>query len=193
MRRGGCARREGQLVRTPMGRDFREVPFPSGSRSAMAIPWGDIASAYHTTGIPNIEVRIGLPPRQAAFVKRWRWLLPGAGLPPVQTIGRWWIRHNVKGPGEAELAKGRTEFWGAVSNRSDQKAEATLSTPNAYQLTVDAALSVLQEVLDGHIPPGFHTPAGALGAGFVQQLPGVELHWIQRPEPMQDQLSEGSE
>ncbi|MCL4203568.1 MAG: saccharopine dehydrogenase NADP-binding domain-containing protein [Pirellulaceae bacterium] len=188
VRRGGCARHNGQLVRVPIGRDFVEIPFASGTRPAMAIPWGDIASAYHTTGIANIEVRIGLPRRQAAFVHRWRWLLPAAGLPPVQALGRWWIRRSVKGPDEAELAQGRIEFFGRVSNPSGRKVEAMLQTPNGYRLTADAALSVLQAVLDDRVEPGFHTPAKALGADFVQQLPGVEFRWLTTPDPASDSL-----
>ncbi len=179
VRRGGCVRRDGWLVRAPLG-DFEEIPFSSGKRSAMAIPWGDIASAYHTTGIPNIEVRVGLPLRQAAFVRRWRWLSPLGGLPPIQALGRWWIRRTVKGPGEAELAKGHVEFYGRARKRSGESVEAMLLTPNGYRLTAHAALAVLQAVLDGRIEPGFHTPAGALGADFVQTLPEVQFRWLRR-------------
>ncbi len=181
VRRGGCVRREGRIVRVSLGNGFVEVPFTSGTRPAMAIPWGDIASAYHTTGIANIEVRVGLPRRQAAWVRRWRWLLPLAGLSPVQALGRWWIQRSVYGPGEDELAKGRIEFFGRVTNPSGQTAEAMLVTPNGYRLTADAALAVLQAVLDDQVEPGFHTPAGALGADFVRQLPGVEFRWLKGP------------
>ena len=186
VRRGGCVRREGRLVRIPIGGDFEDISFPSGTRPAMAIPWGDIASAYHTTGIPNIEVRVGLPQRQANFVRRWRWLLPLGGLPPIQALGRWWIRRTVQGPSEAELTKGRIEFFGRARIRSGETAEAMLLTPNGYRLTAHAALAVLQAVLDGRVSPGFHTPAGALGAEFVQQLPDIEFRWIQRPEEKHD-------
>jgi short subunit dehydrogenase-like uncharacterized protein len=182
VRRGGQVRREGRFARVPLGGDFVEIPFASGPRPALAIPWGDIASAYHTTGIANIEVRVGLPPRQAAFVRRWSWLMPVAGLPPVQALGRWWIRRRVQGPGSSELADGRIEFFGRVTNRAGQRAEAMLLTPNGYRLTADAALAVLQALLDGQIPPGFHTPAGALGGEFVKGLPGVEFRWLHRPD-----------
>jgi short subunit dehydrogenase-like uncharacterized protein len=182
IRLGGCVRRDGQLVRAPIGGDFLDLPFASGARPAMTIPWGDVASAYHTTGIPNIEVRIGVPRRRAAAVRRWRWLLPVASLPPVQALGRWWIRRTVQGPGQAELSNGRIEFFGRASHRSGQVAEALLLTPNGYQLTADAALSVLEAVLEGRVGPGFHTPARALGADFVRQLPGIEFRWLRTPE-----------
>ncbi len=179
IRRGGCIRRDGQLVRVPLGNDFVELPFSSGKRPAMAIPWGDVVSAYHTTGIENIEVRIGLPPRQAALIRRWRWLMTVAATPPIQALGRWWIARSVQGPDQAELADGKIEFFGRVSNSSGQQVEAMLVTPNGYRLTVDAALAVLQAVLDKRIEPGFHTPAGALGADFVRQLPDVHFRWLQ--------------
>ena len=175
--RGGRARREGKIVHTPAGTDFREIVFPSGPRPTMPIPWGDIAAAHHTTGIANIEVRLGLLPHQAAMVRRWQWLLPAAGLAPVQALGRWWIRRHISGPGEAELAEGHTEFWGCVSSTTGGVAEATLITPNGYRLTAEAAWAIVQRVVGNQIQPGFHTPAEALGGEFIHQLPGTQLQW----------------
>ena len=32
----------------------------------MTIPWGDVSTAYHSTGIPNIRVYSATPPSRSA-------------------------------------------------------------------------------------------------------------------------------
>lgn len=32
------------------------VDFGNGDKWAMRLPWGDVSTAFHSTGIPNIEV-----------------------------------------------------------------------------------------------------------------------------------------
>ena len=180
--RGGQVRQDGQIVRVPAGWKTLEVPFSRKSRLAMTIPWGDVASAYHTTGIPNIEVYAALSRKQITQTRRFRWLVAMAGLPPVQWMGRRWIERRVSGPDEKELLHGRTEFWGRVTDGDGRTAEATLETPNGYTLTVQTSLAVLKQVLDGHVAPGFFTPAKAFGSDFIRQFSDVTLEWINRPE-----------
>src|SRR5205085_1220063 len=53
---GGVVRRGGKLVRVPAAWKVRTIDFGRGPVQAMTIPWGDVATAYHSTGIPDIEV-----------------------------------------------------------------------------------------------------------------------------------------
>lgn len=173
--RGGRVRRAGQIIRVPVAWKIQEIPFRRGRKWAMTIPWGDVASAFHSTGIPDIEVYAAMPARQLNVLRGFRWLAPLAGLAPVQAAGRWWIDRRVRGPGTDELTGGRTEFWGRVTDAAGRMAEATLETPNGYTLTVQASLAVLQQVLAGRVRPGFSTPALALGAEFIETLPDVVI------------------
>ncbi len=68
---GGYIRSEGRLRRIPLGKYICTINFPSGARKAMAIPWGDIASAYYTTNIPNIITCAVLPRFLIAMVRIW--------------------------------------------------------------------------------------------------------------------------
>ncbi|MEZ4558551.1 MAG: hypothetical protein R2854_19330 [Caldilineaceae bacterium] len=52
---GGMIRRDEQLVSIPTGSLTRTVDFGNGPRATMAIPWGDVSTAFHSTGIPNIR------------------------------------------------------------------------------------------------------------------------------------------
>jgi short subunit dehydrogenase-like uncharacterized protein len=178
--RGGRVRRGGQIVRVPVAWKTQEIPFHRGRQWAMTIPWGDVASAFHTTGIPDIEVYAAIPARQLKIVRGFRWLAPLAGLTPIQAAGRWWIDRRIRGPGRDELRHGRTEFWGRVTDASGRTAEATLETPNGYTLTVQASLAILQQVLAGRVRPGFSTPALALGGEFIETLPDVVFRHVAR-------------
>ena len=48
-------RRNGRLTTVPIGRMERDFDYGEGERRSMALSWPDALSAYHTTGIPNIE------------------------------------------------------------------------------------------------------------------------------------------
>src|SRR3954469_15939722 len=52
---GGRVRRDGRLVSVPFGSDIRYIDFGDGrgARPATSLPWGDVSTAYRTTGIPN--------------------------------------------------------------------------------------------------------------------------------------------
>ena len=39
---GGCIRRDGRLEKVPLGWKTRTVPFATGEREAVTIPWGDV-------------------------------------------------------------------------------------------------------------------------------------------------------
>ncbi|MGC4001861.1 MAG: saccharopine dehydrogenase NADP-binding domain-containing protein [Pirellulales bacterium] len=61
---GGRVRIDGRITRVPPAWKTRSVPFAEGTRTAVTIPWGDVSSAFHSTGIPNIEVYTVVPPEQ---------------------------------------------------------------------------------------------------------------------------------
>jgi short subunit dehydrogenase-like uncharacterized protein len=180
---GGRIRRDGRIVRVEVAWRVQEIPFYRGPQLAMTIPWGDVASAYHTTGIPNIEVYAAMPPGPLKVLRAFRWLAPLAGWTPVQAAGRWWIDRRVRGPKEDELQQGRTEFWGRATDAAGHAVEATLETPNGYALTVETSLAVLQQVLDDRIAAGFSTPASALGGEFIETIPDVVFRWRRDSSP----------
>lgn len=40
----------------PLNHIITRINFGNGEKTAVTIPWGDVSTAYYTTGIPNIEV-----------------------------------------------------------------------------------------------------------------------------------------
>ena len=165
----GTRRRvDGTLVSTPFGVPSRIVPFPSGPRRVGAVRWGDLASAYRSTGIPTITTYTVLPPgrtvRPGAALLRWG---------PVRRLASRGVPGG--GPDRARRAASRSEVWGEVSAPDGTRHSATLIGPNGYDLTADSVVRAAAVLLAGGIEPGAHTPATALGTGFAQTLDGVRI------------------
>ena len=167
---GGAIRRDGRIVRVPFAYDARTIPFHCGERTAMTIPWGDVATAFHTTGIPNIRVYIAAPPRAIARAKRLRWLLPLLSLKPIRRLLQK-LAVPRGGPDAEKRAHGRVYLWGEVSNGTESRA-MTMTTPEGYAFTVVSAVNAVERVLAG-TRPGAFTPAALLGPEFVSSVPGV--------------------
>jgi short subunit dehydrogenase-like uncharacterized protein len=151
-----------------------DVAFADHPRRAMLVPWGDVASAYHTTGIPNIEVYAALP-KPVLWLGRFQWLSAVSRFSPLRRLVSWGISRGVPGPSDDDLAQSRSEFWGCATNADGRSVEGTLSTIGGYALTVRTALAAVERVLAGDIPPGFHTPARALGIDFIEQAAPAKI------------------
>ncbi len=174
---GGMIRKAGRLEKVPVAYKVERIPFPSGMRQAMTIPWGDVASAYYSTGVGNIEVFMGMPKQLIQRLRRWRWLAPLAGVWPISALGRRWIERNIHGPTEEERAAGYAEFWGAAWKQADGgpnvgRVEGTMVTPEAYTLTVQTALDAAQRVESGKVSPGFQTASQLFEDEYLATLAG---------------------
>jgi short subunit dehydrogenase-like uncharacterized protein len=165
---GGRFRQAGRLVAVPLGSRTRFVDFGRGPVWATLTPWGDLVTAFHSTGIPNIEVYV-VPPRQIGiFTHVARYAGPLLGLPAVQSFLKSQARRQGPGPTPEQRAQTHCTVWGEVEDEQGRKATARLRGPEAGATwTVSAALAVVQKVLAGDAPPGFQTPACAYGADFV--------------------------
>lgn len=167
----GVVRRQGRLVPFPKERETRQIDFGHGPVEATLSPWGDVFTAFYSTGIPNISDYLVLPPalsRQLGLLGRLR---------PLFKLGavRWLAKTQAKpGPTAAERAETHVDVWGEVEDEAGRKAVSRLHGPEAgVNWTSDAALAVVRRVLAGDAPPGFQTPALAYGADLVLECEGV--------------------
>jgi short subunit dehydrogenase-like uncharacterized protein len=174
----GAVRRDGEIVEVPMAWETREIDFPHvGRRLAVTIPWGDVSTAYHTTGIPNIRVYTATPPAAVRRMRRLRTLLPLVSLKPVKRTIQWWIGRTVTGPSESVRERARIHLWGEARNAAGKAVTETLTTPEGYRFTARASVEAARRVAAGEVEPGAWTPARAFGADFVTGIEGVEAGW----------------
>jgi short subunit dehydrogenase-like uncharacterized protein len=169
---GGAIRRNGKIVRVPLAWDVREIPFSVGTRTAMTIPWGDVSTAYYSTGIPNIRVYNASSPKAIQRVKRVRMLLPVLALRPIRSLLQKFANRRT-GPSEEKRNTGRMHLWGRVA-RGDREITMTISTPEGYLFTVRSSLDAMERVLQNP-KPGSYTPSRALGQDFVNTISGVDV------------------
>jgi|HigsolmetaAR202D_1030399.scaffolds.fasta_scaffold00698_21 short subunit dehydrogenase-like uncharacterized protein len=169
---GGCVRRDGQLTRIPLGSQVRKIDFGAGERTAVAIPWGDVATAFYTTGIPNIEVYVASSPRTIAQMRRVDLLAPLLRQRWMKAILKAAANRRVRPPTQAERDNNPVFVWGEVRNAAGEILTARMKTANGYSFTVESALGILSEVLAGDPGSGYTTPAMLMGPDFASKLPG---------------------
>ncbi len=170
---GGAIRRDGKIVRVPPAYAVREIPFSCGPRMAMTIPWGDVSTAFHSTGIPNIRVYTAASPKSIARMRRIRSFLPILGFRPIKSLLMAYANRRT-GPSAEHLASARMYLWGRVTDGSNE-VTMTMTTPEGYAFTVISALAAVDRLLASPTRPGSFTPSKYFGAEFVTSLPGVEL------------------
>jgi short subunit dehydrogenase-like uncharacterized protein len=170
----GLVRRDGALVPVPLGSRERPFDYDCGPRASINVSLADLTTAYHSTGIPNVETYTEGTPLMRALLATCRsagWLL-GSG--PTQA---WLAACADLLPEDPRAADGETErTMRVVAEAEDdagRRAVSRLRTPEAYAFTPLAATAVVERVLAGDIEPGFQTPARVYGADFVLSLAGV--------------------
>lgn len=172
MQHGGKVRKNGKIVTVPLAHKARHIDFGNGKKSAMSIPWGDVSTAFHTTGIPNIEVFIPAPAGMILGAKlanlirpllKWQWL---------QQLMKAQIEKTVTGPDEALRDKQPTFVWGEAKNAKGETKTARIQTVNVYSLTITGALAVVDYLMQQQPAGGTYTPAKLVGSELVAQLPG---------------------
>lgn len=180
---GGWVRQGGRLQQVPFAWKKRTIPFREGPRTAMTVPWGDVASAWYSTRIPEIEVYLAAPAATIACIRCLRFAAGLTHLAPVRRGLQWLVDRLVVGPPIEEDRQRKSSFWGMVVDPAGHAVEATLVTPGSYYLTVLTALAAMDHVLAGKAPVGFSTPSKAFGPDWILSFPGTDFRWIEPQRP----------
>jgi short subunit dehydrogenase-like uncharacterized protein len=170
---GSRVRENGEIRRIPLGSRLRRIDFGAGPKLATAIPWGDVSTAYRTTGIGNVEVYVPVSPKALANLRRLShigWLLRSRA---VMSFLKSRITRRAPGPDAAERDKTPVYVWGEAVDGNGRTVVARLRVPNGYTLTTAAAVAIARRLLAPDVPAGFTTPARLMGSDFVTRLPGA--------------------
>ncbi len=170
---GGRIRVDGELKSVRIGHRRRTAHFRSGPREVGSIPWGDVSTAYRSTGIPNITTFTLVP---GVLGQLQQVFAPVLQTSLVQNVAKS-VAAKVKGPDERKRTNTRAEVFGEAWD-ADTKVECAITTPNAYSLTADSVLRAIAKI--NGVAPGTHTPASAFGADFIRELDGVVVGEVRR-------------
>ncbi|HEY9634470.1 MAG TPA: saccharopine dehydrogenase NADP-binding domain-containing protein [Coleofasciculaceae cyanobacterium] len=171
--RGGLIRRGGVLTPVPAAWKTRAIDFGQGPVLATTIPWGDVSTAFYSTGIPDIEVYMAVESNIYWAMVASRYLGGLLGLDAVQRFQKRLIQKGAPGPTELERTKGTTRFWGEVIDTQGKQRVSQLQCPEGYTLTAMTALAVVEKVLAHHVRNGFQTPSRVYGADLILEIDSV--------------------
>lgn len=167
---GGMIRQDGKLTPIALGDRVLEVDFGSFKTKTLCIPWGDISTAWRSTGIPNIEVYTGATDSMIANARRSRyfnWLLR---MRWVKNIMLRQIDKKPAGPSDEKRESGRSFLWGKVTDAAGKSCSSTLETLSGYSLTAKTSVLIAEKILKGNFKPGYQTPAMAYGADLILEI-----------------------
>ncbi|WP_420315948.1 saccharopine dehydrogenase family protein [Ekhidna sp.] len=167
-------RRDGDYEGVPMGKSVMEIDYGDFKQISMGISWGDISTAYHSTGIPNIEVFSGTNEQQLAKVRKALRLSFMLRSKMIRNFLMKQMDKRPDGPKEKKRQESNMYLWGKVE-ANGKSEEARLRTPNGYTLTALASVHIAKKILSGDFKPGFQTPSSAYGEGLILELEGCEL------------------
>jgi short subunit dehydrogenase-like uncharacterized protein len=157
------------------------VDFSTGSGGGekklfvMTIPWGDISTAYSTTGILNIETYTGIAPKVYRILKfqgAFNWLLRTNF---VRNIIKKKIKAKPAGPSDEQRQKSSSLVWGEAGNASAEKITACISCLDGYTLTAHSSLLISKKILEGNFKTGYQTPAGCYGENLIMEVPCTKI------------------
>ncbi len=166
-------RKDGKIIQVPLGKKGMWVDFGLKKLFVMSIPWGDISTAYTTTGIPNIRTYTGISKKVYRLLKfqfLFNWLLRTSFMRKRQ-INK--IKNQPAGPSASKRANSKGLVWGEVRNATGTIVRARLIGPDGYTLTAHSSLLIAKKILEGNFTPGYQTPAGCYGADLILEVPGV--------------------
>ncbi|MCR9124686.1 MAG: saccharopine dehydrogenase NADP-binding domain-containing protein [Rhodobacteraceae bacterium] len=156
--------------------DLARVDFGNGPQRVRPINWGDLVTAWTTTGVPDIEVYFA-PSDEAARLLDLPWWMRRL---LSSRMGRGLIERRLargpEGPDARMRAEGTAEVWGEMRNAEGGRVALRMTTAEPYRLTALSAVEIAIRVLDGQIGSGFRTPAGFFGPELALGLDGTVLH-----------------
>lgn len=167
---GGLIRQDGKLTYCALGSKVLEIDFGSFKTKTLCIPWGDISTAWRSTGIPNIEVYTGATDSMIANAKRSNYLNWLLRMRWVKDYLLKQIDKKPAGPSDEKREGGRSFLWGKVKDASGKECVSRLETLSGYSLTAHTAVLIAQKILAGNFKAGYQTPAMAYGADLIMEI-----------------------
>jgi short subunit dehydrogenase-like uncharacterized protein len=173
LHRQGIIRRDGELVQVPPAWNVRERDFGRGYTRVVSVGWGDVSTAYYSTGIPNIETYFAFPESTINLLRLMRVIGPVIYNRPVKSLLKLLVDLFLKVPTEEQRKRASAIFVGEVIAQNGGRATSKLVTPEGYTCTARTSVEIMKRIMNGEVKTGFQTPSLAYGSNFIMQFEGV--------------------
>jgi short subunit dehydrogenase-like uncharacterized protein len=163
----GFIRKNSNVVESKIGAHTINFTKNNFSFYGISIPWGDVYTSYYSTGIPNVEIYLGLS--RIVFILRNILLLAVKIFKTdfVKRIASNYVSKNLSGPPKNKRDSTETYVWGKVKNERGEMIETAYRFMEGYNLTAKGAAEAAERVLKNSVPPGTFTPSLAFGSDFM--------------------------
>lgn len=171
---GARVRRDGAIVELQSLPKGLAADFGEGPRPTVLVSWGDVSTAYRSTGVPNVEVAFEATPamRRAASAPKLVRSLMAAG--PTQRVLKRLIETRLPpGPTAEQRNVGRSVVVAEAWDDAGGHVASRLTVPEAYRLTALTAVEIVRRVAAGDVEPGSRTPSSAFGPDFIMSFEDV--------------------
>ena len=166
-------RKEGKIIAVDSASLLKEFSIKGKTRTAMNISWGDIATAWYSTQIPNIITYISSPLSTIKMVKRLNYVRFLFRLPFIKAFMKNRIYKAGNNISEEMRQKSVSQIWASVKNAKGESRTAVLTAPDGYLLTAETAIIITEKVLADNYKSGFQTPAKAYSCELIMEATGV--------------------
>ena len=174
MHRQGRIRKDGKITQVPPAWQVLKQDFGRGPTNTVSIGWGDVSTAYYSTGVPNIETYFAFPKIAIQFLKLSRYIGPLVYSRPMRNLLKWLIGYVIpSGPSRDQNKNGFNLMIGEMRDENNT-VRTKLRTPEGYHCTALTTVEIMRRILNGDYKTGFQTPSLAYGADFILQFDGVE-------------------
>ncbi len=166
---GILVRRGGKIVRQRAGAGAQRIELGGKERTIVPFTWGDVATAYRTTGIPDITVHLAMSRRMPMVMR--------VGVPVLRTVMRLGplrraVKRAVQRRSTPSAEGSSAHVWARARNARGESAAVELGLAGTYPFTASSSVLAVERLLAGsHV--GALTPALAFGADFVLEVPGT--------------------
>jgi len=172
---GALIRRNGRLVSKSLGGIPKKIRFFDKETICYAISWGDLCTAYKTTGVPNITTYMSLPKYIGYLTGPLDIIVRSLlRIKAIQKFAKLIIEKRVQGPNEYVRENSNSYIWAKARNERGESFESWLKTLEAYKLTAISAVKCVKKLKDPkNNIIGALTPALAFGEDFILEFPNT--------------------
>ena len=173
--KGTAVRRDGKIEHVKAGSLLRDFDFGNGLEKYVGLSWGDVSTAFHSTGIGDIDVYFPYegPIKSMTKISRHMGLLMGMRF--MQNFLKKQINKIPAGPTSQQRSGAGSMLRAEVTDENGSVFISQLATPNGYSLTAQSAVLCSMKVMKGGIEHGFKTPSLAFGVALLDELDGCKL------------------
>jgi short subunit dehydrogenase-like uncharacterized protein len=141
--------------------------FGEGTKPTIQVSWGDVSTAYYSTGIPNIEVHFEAVPMLSTLGR-----MPGPvksllAVGFAQRLLKSLIDRQPEGPSDNVRRKVKGVLIGVARNGKGDIVRTRVRTPDGYALTAMTSVDAAARVASGEHKAGFQTPSLAFGTDYA--------------------------